>query len=223
VSSVVSPTGNGVGQLLVQNAGPINSIEYVNEVQANDPEGSVFEIFFNNTNCILPITLSAFTASASAAGIQLTWVASTQIDQSHFEIERSTDGLNFMTVGGAPVNSSARYQYNDATAITEATYYRLKMVDRDGKFTYSTTIRVTSASRSNKKIYFDAANDVLTVAGLIGQSSITAYTVNGQQIAKLQTTKSMERITTAGWPMGLYIVKVVNNGRVLLTEKIIKQ
>ena len=54
------PAGNGVGQVLIQGVGPIRSIEYINRVVSGDPQGSVFEIFFNNSTCALTNSLAKF-------------------------------------------------------------------------------------------------------------------------------------------------------------------
>ena len=79
--------------------------------------------------------------------IPANWATSQELNSSHFEIEKSTDGVNFYYLGkvNAAGTSIAQrdYSYVD-TKVNEFNYYRLKMVDIDGKFVYSKTILIRS-------------------------------------------------------------------------------
>ncbi len=97
----------------------------------------------------LPLTLSAFKAQLSANDGLLNWKTSSEQNTSHFEIERSFDGRNFTktTTISASGNSSIEklYSYTDKNITslgTSVVYYRLKMMDVDGKFTYSKIIAI---------------------------------------------------------------------------------
>lgn len=89
----------------------------------------------------LPVKLSTFTASAKNNNSLLEWSVENQDgNSSHFEIERSADGSNFENVGSvnATNNSHASYTYTDKNVSLSGTvYYRLKMFDKDGQFSYS--------------------------------------------------------------------------------------
>lgn len=222
IASAVNATGNGTGQLIIQGAGLINSIEYVNEVQSDEPEGSVFEIFFNNSTCILPIALYSFTATTSLTGTQLSWVASAEINGSHYQVERSTDGTHFKTIAQVPVTNSGSYQYTDALA-AGTNYYRLKIVEKDGSYTYSKIVIAILPRTGNKIILSNPIANVLSIVGLQGSSTIAVYTVTGKQLIKLITGNSTETVNTANWPAGVYIVSVISNGKMITTEKVIRQ
>lgn len=221
VTASLSNTGNGTGQLLIQSIGPINSIEYVNEVQVDEPQGSVFELFFSNGNCVLPVTLASFTASASAGGTQLRWTASAQANVRSYQPERSADGLNFTPLTRVPANTGGSYQYTDAAAPAGTSYYRLKMTDRDNSYAYSATVAVTAIYRGNK-VLFDAANNLLTIRGLNGTNVITVYTLAGSKLTGVTTGLQAETISTVQWPAGLYIVQMTNKSGLVGTEKILK-
>jgi uncharacterized repeat protein (TIGR01451 family) len=88
----------------------------------------------------LPVILSSFTANLlSNKQVKVEWTTSTEINSSKFEIERSSDGINFNVVAtkAAAGNSSTtiNYSINDNTALVTApiVYYRLKQIDLDGK------------------------------------------------------------------------------------------
>ncbi|HVF96679.1 MAG TPA: hypothetical protein VM871_05135, partial [Flavisolibacter sp.] len=191
-------------------------------VQANDPEGSAFEIFFNNSSCILPVTLSTFTAVASAAGTQLSWAATAQNNVNKYELERSTDGLNFSTITQVPANSTAIYRYTDVAPVAGTTYYRLKIIDANGSFSYSFVVKAVQSRTTPILIQFNQGADVLAVSGLGRGNIITVYTLIVTQVAEVHTGQSTERISTVNWPTGLYVVRILNKGNIVATEKFFK-
>ncbi|MBN9380070.1 MAG: FG-GAP repeat protein [Chitinophagaceae bacterium] len=96
---------------------------------------------FLGFSAALPVSLLSFTATADNGNTRLNWSTAQEQNSDHFDIEHSTDGINFSSIGqvAAAGNSSLKtdYSFTDATPAVGANYYRLKMVDRDGQFTYS--------------------------------------------------------------------------------------
>ena len=109
------------------------------------------QILDDNFNCsfaVLPLELSIFTARPlTTTDAQLNWTTDSEINTSHFEVERSIDGKvweKFETVAAAGFSQEERrYQLVDAKVFNPAElakatfYYRLRMVDLDGSFEYS--------------------------------------------------------------------------------------
>ena len=100
----------------------------------------------------LPITLLSFSASLRNDITTLNWDVENQLDFSHFEIERRTLSSGFITLGSrAAINSNGRLSYsfsdNISTLSEKEFIYRLRMVDLDGKFTYSKTVLVRKQDR----------------------------------------------------------------------------
>ncbi len=92
-----------------------------------------------------PVKLSSFNAKLENNKGMLYWTTDEEINSSHFVIERSKDGLNFESKGNinSRNNSAVRQSYNFADPLAGTTgivYYRLKMVDLDGKYAYSKII-----------------------------------------------------------------------------------
>jgi hypothetical protein len=97
----------------------------------------------------LPVTFQSFTATPSQAGNQLKWVIGTQESVSHYEVEYSTDGINFRSVATVQARSgSANLTYDFTHKITNTVkgYYRIKVVDIDGQLTYSQVEEVKATS-----------------------------------------------------------------------------
>ena len=96
----------------------------------------------------LPIHLLDFSGTMQNNTVMLDWQTGEEINSNLFEIERSYDGLAFSKIGSvaAAGNSSTehRYSYTDREIAQATNFYRLKMVDKDGKFEYSKTIILKS-------------------------------------------------------------------------------
>lgn len=103
------------------------------------------KFFLVDPSVTLPITLLTFDGRLDKKTIPLTWTTAQELNSSYFEIEKSTDGSNFhdlAKVGAAGSSFVQRdYHYVDVK-VNELNYYRLKMVDIDGRFEYSKTILI---------------------------------------------------------------------------------
>jgi hypothetical protein len=97
-------------------------------------------------NYIAAATLGQLTGGYSSGFVQLQWTTSSEIELKHFEVERSTDGINFRKLGKimakGDVNVITEYTYLDILAEKGSNFYRLVMIDRDGNFSYSKVITI---------------------------------------------------------------------------------
>jgi hypothetical protein len=89
----------------------------------------------------LPVKLTAFDAKLEKDKVLLNWTTSCEINNDHFEIERSTDGVNFTSLGNrkgaGTTNAIQEYAYTDNRLPANILYYRLKQIDYNGKYEYS--------------------------------------------------------------------------------------
>ena len=101
-------------------------------VDANDP---------------LPVRLVKFEGRSTSEGTELTWQTSVEENSLQFDIEMSKDAKHFSPVGSVvsrnELNGSS-YRFQHATYEGGTLYYRLKMIDRDGRYLYSGTVAVQS-------------------------------------------------------------------------------
>ncbi len=102
-------------------------------------------IFNVSTLGAVPVTLTNWNVFVSGSKVKLQWTTAKEINSSHFVIERSANGTNFSGIATIATagNSSAEINYNseDVDPLTGKSFYRLKMVDKDGHAIYS-SIRV---------------------------------------------------------------------------------
>ncbi len=106
-------------------------------------------------NITLPVRLLSFNGAYKNNATQLNWASDNQVNFAFYEIERSNDGINFSgiaTKAATQSTNSAReeYQYNDNLDAVNGNvfFYRLKMVDTDGTFKYSSVIVIRKDQKS---------------------------------------------------------------------------
>ncbi len=100
----------------------------------------------NNTLERLPVQLVSFQGKFKDSSVLLTWITSSEINNSYFSIERSSDGIEFQSIayveGSGTTNDSQVYQFEDEFPFEGRSYYRLKQTDFNGQFEYSEVISV---------------------------------------------------------------------------------
>jgi len=89
----------------------------------------------------LPVTYANLQAKQVLEGVQVKWTTSEEINNSHFNIERSTDGENWDLLGTVDGNGNSHqeisYSFTDYTPVNGLNLYRLEQVDFDGQAAYS--------------------------------------------------------------------------------------
>ena len=190
-------------------------------VSANRKVASITEAVTIYTPVVLPVHLSFFTGRIDKSTAILNWQTSTEINSSYFIIERSTDGLHFETAGqvAATGNTTTRsdYQFTDQNISTGILYYRIKKVDRDGKFTYSNIIKLQHKKTSSAfNLLPNPASDLVAVQykGLLEENTnVLMYTMDGKLV--LQTTinkgQTIAYFNTETLYAGTYVVRIINS------------
>ncbi|MDJ1469514.1 T9SS type A sorting domain-containing protein [Xanthocytophaga flava] len=119
-----------------------NTVHAAGPVESFSPFTLATQIDYNP----LPVTLLDFTGKAVEQQVNLNWQTASELNTSYFVVEKSQNGKTFeeVTQVTATGNSSGlqTYQSIDYKPYTGVSYYRLKMVDQDGSYTYSKVIKV---------------------------------------------------------------------------------
>lgn len=170
---------------------------------------------------IMPLKLLAFTAKKDGRMNRLQWSTANEVNVDKFEVERSADGREFNkigTVGSRQLAVNNQYSYSDDISLLTThslqLYYRLKMVDKDGSFTYS-PVRVLSNNGSSFSIYPNPASEYFNVdfsATEIGPQTITLTDVHGRQLLQATLPEATNKIALPkGITPGIYILRITNN------------
>lgn len=186
-------------------------------------------------NAPLPINLLDFTGAVRDRSVRLNWSTSQEVNTAYFDVERSTNGSDFKPVGKvvAQKNTTTKknYTFDDASALTSESkiYYRLKMVDEDGKFKYSKVVAFSKLSEGHLLTYPNPVMDELKVtinSGNRRQLSLTIFDETGKQVyaqrlTSLQGNNSYS-INVSSFAKGSYYVNVITDGGVE-TSKFVKK
>ncbi|MCC9166756.1 GDSL-type esterase/lipase family protein [Pontibacter harenae] len=105
----------------------------------------------------VPVSLHSFKANLLHTNeVHLSWQTASEINNSHFEVQRSGDNVDFRTIGrvaGAGNSSiNIKYTFTDKAAPVRQLYYRLKQVDFDSTFAYSNVVAVQNSNSKNISI-----------------------------------------------------------------------
>ncbi|MEP7377463.1 MAG: T9SS type A sorting domain-containing protein [Chitinophagaceae bacterium] len=182
----------------------------------------------------LPVNLLSFSGKPVPGGALLEWKTDNEINASHFDIQRSTDGSNYILVGNisaANTPGTHEYSFTDPVQFSKTTYYRLKQVDIDGRFIYSTV--VVFAAQQKRDAVSVYPNPFVSQANLTvqlshaGKTNFSLMDNNGKMVRKWQ--QDLPAGTTAmiinleGLPAGLYHLELKDLNNSQQRIKLIKQ
>jgi hypothetical protein len=156
----------------------------------------------------------------------LTWTTASEQDASHFEIERSSDGKTFDKIGEIKAKGTANtYNLTDADPLSKITYFRLKMVNNDGTFSYSKIISLSMDNDLIVKAFPNPMANELTIETVSNAKHVQIDVIDilGRRIFHQNTEGSNSlTIKTLDWQSGVYIL-TVKDDKNELQQKIIKR
>jgi len=187
----------------------------------------------------LPIKLTTFVAIVSANNGLLTWSTASEINSSMFGIERSLDRINFTPIANVKASGNSmetmNYLFTDYNALdlfknTNTIYYRLKLVDKDGSYSYSdiAILNRKSISDGNINVYPNPFTNNISLSVGAAQNAtatIEISDIQGRLIASrtIEMIKGDKQITLNGLSeleKGVYLINVYVNGDVMHTKVI---
>jgi hypothetical protein len=201
-----------------------------------NPAGGATALVIASTDAPLPVVLKSFTATQTAAVTVLKWSTASELNNSHFEIQRSVDGKIFNTIasikGARNASKVLSYTFEDKHSVAAGiVYYRLKLVDIDGTSTYSQTLSIASKIRSvslgttlpnpfNNELTINIQTNMNAVAtvSVIDMIGKVHYVSN----EVLPVGNHQLTVATTDMPNGIYFVRVTANGETY-TQKVVKK
>ncbi len=180
-----------------------------------------FAGFDFNSNGALPVILVDYSVYNTDKVVNLKWRSQQENNSDHYSIERSADGRSWKSIGSVPavVNSTTpqNYAFTDASPMNGINYYRLRMVDRDGKYGI-TPVKGCRMSTSKVKISIYPNPAVSTASIVINQDKeerfdVLIYNKTGQLMARHRSSEGSNIISfdVSHLPQGDYVADVVGN------------
>lgn len=156
----------------------------------------------NNDNTSLPVTLISFNATKEGKTAQLAWKTSNETKSSHFEVEHSTTAKKWAVAATVKTFNAgeANQEYTQAVKSVKngVNYFRLKMVDLDGSYSYSNI----------RSLEFSGIDEELVTFG--PNPSTDYFTINASDAFKLESVKLYDRSGRMVYSSGALVDKTVS-------------
>ena len=188
---------------------------------------------FQITQCCaasLPVELLSFETTCENDYPTLNWATSTEINNSYFTIERSTDMKSFEEVaivnGNGNSSSQLTYKWTDKNPLSKLSYYRLKQTDFDGIYEYIGTGTLNCIQKKNISVYPNPTSKTLFIE--LGQTyediNVEIKNVIGQ-VVQLSSYTSLDKIELSlNSENGIYFITISDNlHKAIYHQKIVKQ
>jgi hypothetical protein len=148
---------------------------------------------------VLPLDFLQFGARRKDVGVVADWTTENENNTSHFDIERSNNGIAFTKIGEVTARNSVgrhNYFFQDAQPFKGLNYYRLKQVDQNGSFKYSTIAKVFfgDAGMNNLKLFPQPVQSSLNV--VFGGSGNNVFVQVYDATGKLVLNEQKQNVTT---------------------------
>lgn len=188
----------------------------------NDYNAARVYMIYDN---IVPVELTSFAANVIGSTVKLNWSTATETNNRGFEIERKSENSNWQNIGfvsGAGTTTKQNnYSFTDKPAVGKY-FYRLRQVDFDGTFEYSSVVEAEIAAPAEFKLnqnYPNPFNPSTTISFTLPKATnakLLIYNQIGQKVAEL-VNKNLEagiynfNWDAAGQSSGLYFYELQTN------------
>ena len=179
----------------------------------------------------LPLTWLSFGAMQNNGEVKITWETSQEYNVHHFEVQRSANNIEFTPIGTVEPGHT-HYQYIDKQPVQGINYYRVRSVDVDGAWSYSTiaTVNIKEGTNIISSLYPNPGNGNITlqlqgdVQGKVFMQVLDQYgrTVLTKQLGDKFTTRFITHLNLSGLPKGNYILKVLVGDKSYLNKVLIQ-
>ena len=171
-----------------------------------------------SSTLVLPVTLNGFNAQRNNDNtVGINWQTEQEINSASFEIERSYDNTTFEKIGtiAAAGNSSVLKSYtfsDNSNNSKNASIYRIKMIDKDGAFTYSEIKSVKGSNSASDFLMYPNpgySNSKVTISQLNGTSVVKLFDLSGRTV-KTISVENANSTEINNLQKGIYFVQVID-------------
>ncbi|MBX2926168.1 MAG: T9SS type A sorting domain-containing protein [Chitinophagaceae bacterium] len=186
-----------------------------------------------STNAILPVSFVSFAVKGDGCKAKLQWQTGMEQNNSHFVIERSSNGIQFTAIGRmeAAGNSSTlqTYQYTDEAPVTGVNYYRITQVDYDGRYSSSSvkSIRIQcDGTAVSLRAYPNPVTSQVNIQTGKAVRQVNVLNMNGQAVLKYVPSSNAGgtfSVQMHAVQSGIYLLQLINKDGTTDVLKVVKQ
>lgn len=204
---------------------PLRQSTFVSVVKLNDT------FTLTDQSQTLPVELISFSAKPTSSSIKLYWVTASELNFDHFEIEKSTDGVNFTSLSSVKGNGTSLirhdYQLTDENPTFGRSYYRLKSVDFDGYTEYSEIVSVEYFGGKLFSIFPNPSDGQLVKASInfspSEDSFITIFNNLGFEVARFPIiSNELDLNFSTAMAHGIYYAQLSSDGQIQTQKFVVK-
>ncbi|UAY52841.1 T9SS type A sorting domain-containing protein [Ferruginibacter albus] len=179
------------------------------------------------TNTILPLRFISFAGTIQDHTSLLKWTTSNEVNTKEMQVEKSIDGINFISIASIPAVGTGNntYSFTDIIKENETNYYRIKTIDLNGNTSLSSIISITDKANKNEnlKVFpnFITSSSNIALQSPLSSGKIIIYNENGATVGQ-QLWQEGQLINIAGIKSGSYFIQLTN-GKQLFTNRFIKE
>lgn len=151
----------------------------------NDYTSTTPPLFFDKA---LPVVLGNFNGTLNGSSANLTWSTKTEINFKQFELQKSSNARDWQTVGSVSaknISTGTTYSLTDKSVIDSKTYYRLKLVNLDGTFTYSGIIILSKGVLTKIDLMGNPVKNIINLSvtnAAAANYQFQLFTVDGRKV-----------------------------------------
>jgi hypothetical protein len=186
-----------------------------------------FSGFFVKTiTAPLPLNLLSFSGIIQSNNdVLLQWQSTNEINTNRFEIEVSSNGNSFVKLGTVTAKNTSsinNYQFTDnSSQAVDTRYYRLKMIDNDGRFKYSTIVKMNITQQESISIYPNPVTDVfvLNVNNKLLNTKAKIIDMSGSTMMLFTVNRLYQNIDIRHLAKGMYLIRFADGSAVKLVKE----
>jgi hypothetical protein len=154
------------------------------------------------------------------------WSTAEEINVSRFEVERSFDGLKWTRIADVKATGNSNvlnnYSYTDQNVTSQVIYYRIREVDSDGKFSY-TSIRTIKTEKNSAIMIAGVQNNILLqfATGIRGKVNMQLISLSGQLLDQQVISNPIGQVVVPSRIRGNCIVVLSNDLSLYVTRQIL--
>ena len=202
------------------------SFSIISGVAASQGPNRFYVVVGNNA--ALPVKLLQFTAHKTGnKQATLRWSTAQETNSKVFEIERSTNGVQYASIGNVAAGGNTKkvinYEFVDNNP-QSVNYYRLKQIDLDGSVSYSHVQYVLmDETQTSIKLYPIPATEILTIEHTERIASVRVMDISGRLLLDHEGTTRRETLSVESLKAGVYIIELMDENGETHKSKFIKE
>ncbi len=224
ISSPIGTTGSAFSVSLAIPAVPANLItQYgisIKGINANPANEAALGSIVLGPLFPLSVNVENFTAQVKNQQVDLTWLAKNESNVRGYDIEKSSNGSDFSMINTVLAKNQLSAKYSSTDFLNGVAYYRLKINDQDGKYTYSNVVKAIATQDNSVSVYPNPAMNTLNmqIVDLDATKEFNIFNSFGQQVLNSQISQTFQQVNISQLFKGTYFIQF-NSGEVVKFNK----